>query len=46
MPKERLSGKVTSKIQIYCICIEQNQKYLHSVVIIKTGKKPNLQRNQ
>ena len=31
MPKEWLLGKVTSKIQMYCI--EQNRKYLHSVVI-------------
>ena len=31
MPKEWLLGKVTSKIQIYCI--EQNRKYLHSIVI-------------
>jgi len=26
------------------MCIEQNQKYLYSVVVTKTGKKSNLQR--
>jgi len=28
------------------ICIEQNRKYFHSVVITETGRKSNLQRNQ
>jgi len=45
MPKERLLGKATSKIQIYTVCIEQNRKYLHSVVVFKTARKSNLQKN-
>jgi len=43
MPKEWLLGKVTSKMQMYCI--EQNRKYLYSVVITKSGRKSKLQRN-
>jgi len=42
MPKERLLGKVISKLKY--ICIEQNRKYLYSLVITKPGRKSNLQR--
>jgi len=38
MPKQRLLGKVTSKIQTKYICIEQNQNYTYSVVIIKLAE--------
>jgi len=43
MLNERLLGKATRKIQMHCI--EQQRKYLYSVVIIKTGRKSELQRN-
>jgi len=43
MTKECLLGKVTSKFQMYCI--EQNRKYLYSVVITKTSRESKLQRN-
>jgi len=29
-----------------CICIEQNRKYLYSVVITTIGSNSNLQRNR
>jgi len=42
IPWELFFGKVTSKKYI---CMEQNRKYLHSVVITKTGRKSNLQKS-
>jgi len=39
MPKERYRKKLQVKFNY--ICIEQDRKYLHAVVINKTGRKPN-----
>ena len=44
MPKERSLGKVTSKIQIYCI--EQNRKYLYSVVTLSMERNPFSAKNR
>jgi len=34
------------QVKFKYIYIEQKQKYLHSIVITKTGSKSELQRNQ
>jgi len=46
MSKECFLGKVTAQAKFKYIYIEQNWKYLYSVVITETGRKSNLQKNQ